>query len=343
MASPLYPSNNLSSSTVVTRDEFNAFHTIDRTLFSRLVFHLNRDVDQSFLAMCFLLFLEQSGYARDVVAYIVSLPDAFVDAVANEIGVCINLLYNLDFASTLFAANNDDNSVIPLLLSMTGGKLTLRLINQDREVFRVGVSKIWTDVGTRAFTDLCERAHMINREKLLALEREKFFEDMKKLRLSLQQENPNRLSFQQENPNRLSVQQVKIASPPPRRPVEDETNKFHKEKEIMEAEEKEAVVAADDRTVFLTFSKGYPISEAEVRVYFTRRFGEVIESVEMQEVEANEQPLFAKMVLKLQCALMMDQIVSARSRNKFTIDGKHVWARKYVRKNPYPASSSTHI
>ncbi|CAL9218212.1 unnamed protein product [Arabidopsis halleri] len=333
MASPLYPSNNPSSSIVVTRDEFNAFHTIDRTLFSRLVFHLNRDVDQSFLAMCFLLFLEQSGYARDVIAYLVSLPDAFVDAVANEIGVCINLLYNLDFVSTFFAANNDDNSIIPLLLSMTGGKLTLRLINQDREIFRVGVSKNWTDVGTRAFTDLCERAHMINREKLLALEREKFFEDMKKLRLSLQQENPNR----------LSVQQVKIASPPPRRPVEDETNKIHKEKEIMDAKEKEAVVAADDRTVFLTFSKGYPISEAEVRVYFTRRFGEVIEAVEMQEVEANEQPLFAKMVLKLQCASMMDQIVSARSRNKFTIDGKHVWARKYVRKNPYPASSSTHI
>lgn len=333
MASPLYPSNNPSSSIVVTRDEFNAFHTIDRTLFSRLVFHLNRDVDQSFLAMCFLLLLEQSGYARDVIAYLVSLPDAFVDAVANEIGVCINLLYNLDFASTFFAASNDDNSIIPLLLSMTGGKLTLRLINQDREIFRVGVSKNWTDVGTRAFTDLCERAHMINREKLLALEREKFIEDMKRLRLSLQQENPNR----------LSVQQVKIASPPPPRPVEDETNKIHKEKEMMEAKEKEVVMAADDRTVFLTFSKGYPISEAEVRVYFTRRFGEVIEAVEMQEVEANEQPLFAKMVLKLQCASMMDQIVSARSRNKFTIDGKHVWARKYVRKIPYPASSSTHI
>jgi len=338
MASPLYPSvlNNPSSSIVVTRDEFNAFHTIDRTLFSRLVFNLNRDVDQSFLAMCFLLFLEQSSYARDIIAYLVSLPNAFVDAVANEIGVCINLLYNVEFASTFFAADNDDNSMIPLLLRITGGKFTLRLINQQRKNFCAGVTKNWIDVCTRAFSDLCETAHRINREKQLALEREKFIEDMKKLRLSLQQENPNR----------LSVQQVKIASPPfprPRPPVEDETKKALREKETMEVKEKEGVLAADDRTVFLTFSKGYPISEAEVRVYFTRRFGEVIEAVEMQEVEANEQPLFAKMVMKLQCASMMDEIVSARFRNKFTIDGKHVWARKYVRKNPYPASSSTHF
>ena len=34
----------------------------------------------------------------------------------------------------------------------------------------------------------------------------------------------------------------------------------------VEAEE----VSADERTIFLTFSKGYPISENEVREFFTR-------------------------------------------------------------------------
>lgn len=318
----------------MTRDEFNDFHKIDRTLFTRLVIGLNRDMDQSFRAMSFLMLLEQSGYARYLIAYLVSLPDAFIDAVANEIAVCISLLYNLDFASTFFAVpNNDDNSIIPLLSRLTGGSLTLRLINQNREVFRIALAKNCADPCTRAFKDICEGVQRYNREKLMALEKEKFIENMKNLRLGVQHENPNR----------LSVQQVTIAFPPVPPRVEEDTNKAKKEKEIAEEEEKKALVEADDRTVFLTFSKGYPISEEEVRVYFTRRFGEVIEAIEMQEVEGNEQPLYAKMVLKLKCASMMDEIVSWRNRNKFTINGKHVWARKYVRKNIFSASSSTHV
>lgn len=36
--------------------------------------------------------------------------------------------------------------------------------------------------------------------------------------------------------------------------------------------EKEKEVSPDDRTIFLTFSKGYPTTEEEVREYFTRYY-----------------------------------------------------------------------
>ena len=109
-------------------------------------------------------------------------------------------------------------------------------------------------------------------------------------------------------------------------------------KRVDNKDDEEEVTPADDRTVFLTFSKGYPISESEVRVHFTRKFGEVIEAIVMQEVQENEQPLFARMVLKMEYASKIEEIVTPMNKNKFTIDGKHVLVRKF-----FAAPSSSHV
>ncbi|CAH9109556.1 unnamed protein product [Cuscuta epithymum] len=93
-------------------------------------------------------------------------------------------------------------------------------------------------------------------------------------------------------------------------------------------------VHPDERTIFLTFSKGYPISEQEVADFFSRKFGDSIESIQMQEVASGEQVLYAKLVARSLGAL--DTVVRG-GRAKYNINGKHVWARKYIKKK----SSST--
>ncbi|CDY48860.1 BnaA06g03220D [Brassica napus] len=331
---------DLPSSIVgVTREEYYAFHKIDRTLFSRLVFDLNRDTNQTSQVIAFLFLLEQIEYARNLTPFLVELSDAFIDAVANEVDVCLSILHNLDY-STLFVANNDDGSVIPLLLRLTGGRLTLRYVHQHRETLLLGVIKNMNDICSRAFDDLCVKGEMYKEQLLAALEREKVIEEMSNIRLSVQQESPNRFNVPQGISTPLRVQQqtpIRLSVPQGIRNRQSTVAE--------EAESEEVVVLADDRTVFLTFSKGYPISESEVMVYFTRIFGEVIETILMQEVEENEQPLFARMVLKMECASKMDEIVGPGNKRKFTIDGKHVWARKYVRKNPSSTASpsSSHV
>ncbi|CAH2072834.1 unnamed protein product [Thlaspi arvense] len=89
-------------------------------------------------------------------------------------------------------------------------------------------------------------------------------------------------------------------------------------------------VTADERTIFLTFSRGYPISEAEVHAYFTWRYGEVIEAIEMGGKVGDEEVLYAKMVLQSAATIpeILDNGGDSRNR-KFTINGKHVWARKF--------------
>uniref|UniRef100_A0A803MTR8 Uncharacterized protein n=1 Tax=Chenopodium quinoa TaxID=63459 RepID=A0A803MTR8_CHEQI len=95
-----------------------------------------------------------------------------------------------------------------------------------------------------------------------------------------------------------------------------------------------------ERTIFLTFSKGYPILENELREFINRSFGDIIETLKMQEVGEKEQPLYARLVVR--DAKTMDIVLSEQGRSKFSINGKHVWARKYVSKNPHsPPSSPT--
>ncbi|KAG2243323.1 hypothetical protein Bca4012_024266 [Brassica carinata] len=102
-------------------------------------------------------------------------------------------------------------------------------------------------------------------------------------------------------------------------------------------------VPAEDRTVFLTFSKGYPISKEEVYAYFTRRFGDIVEAIHMGGVGGTDQALYARMVLR--SAAKIPEIVDDDEgcRTKFTINGKHVKARRFipnyksVNNLPYPS------
>ncbi|KAL2501446.1 uncharacterized protein Fot_35294 [Forsythia ovata] len=90
-------------------------------------------------------------------------------------------------------------------------------------------------------------------------------------------------------------------------------------------------VAREDRTMFVTFSRGYPVAESEVRQFFTRMLGNCIESFHMQEVAPDEQPLYAIIVFLRPSFIR--SILNGVRKVKFTINGKHVWMRKFVPKN----------
>lgn len=95
------------------------------------------------------------------------------------------------------------------------------------------------------------------------------------------------------------------------------------------------VVPADERTMFVTFSKGYPVAEWEVRDFFVKIFGHCIESFYMQEVkDAKDQALFARIVFFR--ADIIHMILNGVAKAKFTINGKHVWMRKFVPKRTRP-------
>lgn len=52
----------------------------------------------------------------------------------------------------------------------------------------------------------------------------------------------------------------------------------------------------------------------------------------MQEVTEEDQPLYARLVVKSSKVIRV--ILEGMTKAKFSINGKHAWARKYVRKSP---------
>lgn len=73
------------------------------------------------------------------------------------------------------------------------------------------------------------------------------------------------------------------------------------------------------------------MSEIDVRELFTGMYGDCVDSVYMEEVSRNKQPLFARLVLR--SVATVDRVLNGASIAKFTINSKHVWARKYERRD----------
>lgn len=94
--------------------------------------------------------------------------------------------------------------------------------------------------------------------------------------------------------------------------------------------------SVEDRTMFITFSRGYPVAESEVREFFTRLFGNCIEAFYLQPVRSDEQALYARVVFTRPSVI--DLILNGVTKAKFTINGKHLWMRKYVpkRRSSFP-------
>jgi hypothetical protein len=66
-----------------------------------------------------------------------------------------------------------------------------------------------------------------------------------------------------------------------------------------------------------------------------RQFGDIIETVIMQEITPPEQQsLYARLVVRDEAIDAIDYFLEYKPTLKFTINGKHVWARKFTRKFP---------
>lgn len=91
----------------------------------------------------------------------------------------------------------------------------------------------------------------------------------------------------------------------------------------------QAVVPSEERTMFVTFSRGHPVCRGEVINFLTKRYGQCIESFKMHKaVVAYGHPLSARIVFYSPSTI--DEILNGEAKVKFTINRKHVWMKKSV-------------
>lgn len=228
------------ASSTVSQQEFRTFHNIDRVLYTQLVLNLNRDPVESMHVMAMLLWLEISGHARYLVHKLLSFPGTVINSLADETllcWTCISCTRCGDDYQCYFSSLDSSNSYkeIPLIHSLTKTGLSFQFFQENRLNTLHGVTKIFNEVCLRAFDDIAQLAGT---------------------------------GGNVENKNVAGAHNLSML---PMLPYNHEMGDLLSRLRISSREEDDKeCVRADGRTIFLTFSKGYPISEDEVRDFFTR-------------------------------------------------------------------------
>ncbi|KAL6639490.1 hypothetical protein ACP70R_023220 [Stipagrostis hirtigluma subsp. patula] len=88
-------------------------------------------------------------------------------------------------------------------------------------------------------------------------------------------------------------------------------------------------VPRDERTLFVTFSNGYPFTKDELYDFFMRHYGDV-EEITIEEPIASRPPLYAHVTFFSQLTLF--HVLDGKKKVKFLTLGKHLWARQFVPK-----------
>ncbi|XP_058741443.1 uncharacterized protein LOC131613821 [Vicia villosa] len=335
----------------VTKEEFNLFHSVDRQLFSRLVMELGRETSESINVMAFILWVERKTKDYNLVLKILQRwPDLMLRNLADEIAVLLNCIENSDYPNAC-----SSESKLLLIQHILRHNVTLEYFHEKRLNVITEVTKFINDVCVRAFSDIIEQAFY---------ERDVKEQDLYLANVYAADTNPPpQIIYYAPPPPPNAVQMVPQqlnVVPPPQ--YNNNNNTGQDINEILSnlnlddiysadigivAPDANRIKPIDDRTLFITFSKGYPISENELRDFFTRKCGDIIDRLIMQEANPAGQPLYARLVVRPDAINVIDNFLEYQPRMKFAINGKHVWARKYIHKplyaHPFEAGPSRYF
>ncbi|KAL5569227.1 hypothetical protein UlMin_025802 [Ulmus minor] len=355
----------------VSEEDYKQFHSIDRRVFTRLVYSLNRDPLESLRLMALWLWLEVAvkGFMPASQA-IILLTDKALEELINE-----SILILKYIEREVFPFAFDSSPHLPTIQRVTRcNYLTLRYFHDHRHVVHRGVGSKMDDVCARAFDDIIEQREMVRNVEMEERAREMMYPSMlypdhvlsfpPLINLSGGRMGPvgaylpdfrrganapfwPRSHLMEEggsssNANISRAENVQREREGLGVAVEEIVESLNlDETEPIDENREEAVVPVEpeDRSIFLTFSRGYPISLKEVTDFFASKFGELVQEIVMQEVEENEQPLYARLVLP--SVSDIETVLDGKRKVKFTINGKHVLARKFERRNRSLAEASS--
>lgn len=261
---------------IVTKEEFNLFHSIDRQLFSRLVMELGRETSESINVMAFIMWVERKTKDYNLVLKILQRwPDLMVRNLADEIVVLLNCIENSEYPNA-----SASESKLLLIQHILRHNVTLEYFYEKRLDVITEVTKFINDVCVRAFSDIIEQAYYERAVKEQELYLANVYADTDP------QIQPQIMYYAPPNAVQMVPQQV-VPQPQYNEFRSTNNNNGQDINEILSNLNLDDIYSADTgivaphenlnkpidaRTLFITFSKGYPISEIELREFFTRYF-----------------------------------------------------------------------
>lgn len=247
-------------------EDFQQFHFIDRLLFLKLVNNLCRDVQESMRIVAFLIWLERVSYSTNSVRRVLDWPLLLINELYDQISMCLTGLETDKLVCDVF-----DN--LHLVRQLCLSHITFENFNEHRVRVINEVMKIVNEVCVRAFKDI-----LLNPSPPLGLPVRSFNTNGSWVfgpRMGLGV-NMNLMNVFPPHMGLVGNENLPLVLPTHFRAsmIRDSPNADLSEMfggmRLVNGAEQEGDVEPDERTIFLTFSKGYYIPESEIREFFTR-------------------------------------------------------------------------
>jgi hypothetical protein len=133
----------------ITVDQLHAYHAIDREVFSRLVINLKRNPAESLLVIAVWLWLEDKRYPN-VIAKMTSLADTVLNIVANEAALCLNFLESTNLPII------PNGGGLPFTSIVVGKDISLEMFLQNKFTAISRIKNFLNTVCARIFTDILQ-------------------------------------------------------------------------------------------------------------------------------------------------------------------------------------------
>ncbi|XP_073132472.1 uncharacterized protein [Henckelia pumila] len=285
----------------VSLEESRIFQKIDRQLYAILVLDLWRNPLECLQVMGLWLWFERIGFSN-AICKILSQPSFLINDLADEAIACLKCMESAQFPLQFEATE------IPLTQNILQNNVSLKFFHLHRHTAYPEIQTLIMEVYVPVLSDIMEKACCSGSVQTVtggqnSMQGHAASSANPMMVAQSSYDGPSMRSFSNIN--------TQVSTPPP-------------QSHVTHANEP----ALYERTMFATFSKGYPVSESEIRQFFSRVYGNCVESVHMQEVRADEQALYARVVFHRPA--FIESVLNGMNKAKFSINGKHVWMRKFV-------------
>ncbi|XP_055830805.1 uncharacterized protein LOC129899821 [Solanum dulcamara] len=277
----------------ISLEDLHLFHKIDREVFTRLVVYLCRNPAESLLVVSMWLWFEEE-HLPSIIDKMVKLPNEIVNKLAEEGATCLKWIESKVPPSVL-----NDAGDMPLTSIILKRTVSFNMFYQQRFTMISGIKAFLNKVCAIIFADILHQT----------------IPGQSRIRLNSPILIPG---FPHPTFGPITVVPRSLDSIIPSKGLWGWSIKNDAQ--------------VDDRTMFLTFSRGFPVTEGEVKELFNSCYGvNCVEQVHMVPLtSSSDHSLYARMVVR--DVSTIDQILCSGSIAKFRINGKHVWARKYERR-----------
>ncbi|MBA0611433.1 hypothetical protein Godav_012121 [Gossypium davidsonii] len=272
------------------------FYTLERVLFNRMVISMGKNSQQVKSAMTLWLMLEEIGY-HELIRIIHSYDDDTIDAFFEEALQC------LQFIQPNVSSPSDESYDTPVFLGLFDEPMNYRFFYYNREFMYKRYVHIMDTVCDKIFGE--NAAIEVDESGLKPAARPLGEGSTTSQVIGESNSNPS-LELKQY------IESTKVSN------LNPGANEF-----------RPGQTPEDTRTMFITFSKGHPLSGEEIFHFFTSNWGEVVQDVVIEHTShPGQEPQFGRIVFTT--SLVIPMVLNGQSKAKFLVNRKHLWARIYV-------------